>query len=47
LPVRQLDSVEVDRTFTDTASGKDTARPRLDELIAFVLRQQPWTELAI
>lgn len=34
--VRQLDGVTVDRVFTDTASGKDTARPKLDELIAFV-----------
>ncbi len=34
--VRQLDGVDVDRVFTDRASGKDTARPKLDELIAFV-----------
>ncbi|NKY31423.1 recombinase family protein [Nocardia gamkensis] len=34
--VRQLDGIEVERTFTDKASGKDTARPQLDELIAFV-----------
>ncbi|MGW4121046.1 recombinase family protein [Nocardia sp. NPDC004711] len=34
--VRQLDGVEVERTFTDKASGKDTARPMLDELIGFV-----------
>jgi DNA invertase Pin-like site-specific DNA recombinase len=34
--VRQLDGIEVERTFTDKASGKDTARPRLDEMIAFV-----------
>ncbi|MGX6607992.1 recombinase family protein [Micromonosporaceae bacterium Da 78-11] len=34
--VRQLDGVTVDRVFTDRASGKDTARPKLDELIAFV-----------
>jgi DNA invertase Pin-like site-specific DNA recombinase len=33
---RQLDGVQVERTFTDKASGKDTARPKLDELIAFV-----------
>ncbi|UAK35951.1 recombinase family protein [Nocardia asteroides] len=26
----------VERTFTDKASGKDTARPQLEELIAFV-----------
>ncbi|KAB1943183.1 recombinase family protein, partial [Micromonospora sp. ALFpr18c] len=32
--VRQLDGVDVDRVFTDRASGKDTARPKLDELIA-------------
>ncbi len=34
--VRQLDEIEVERVFTDKASGKDTARPQLDELIAFV-----------
>jgi DNA invertase Pin-like site-specific DNA recombinase len=33
---RQLDGVQVERTFTDKASGKDTTRPKLDELIAFV-----------
>lgn len=34
--VRQLDGVEVEKTFTDKASGKDTSRPKLDELLAFV-----------
>jgi DNA invertase Pin-like site-specific DNA recombinase len=34
--VRQLDGVEVERVFTDTASGKDTARPKLTELLDFV-----------
>ncbi|MBF6473686.1 recombinase family protein [Nocardia gipuzkoensis] len=34
--VRQLDGIDVERTFTDKASGKDTARPQLDELIGFV-----------
>ncbi|HEY9409319.1 MAG TPA: recombinase family protein [Pseudonocardia sp.] len=34
--VRQLDGITVDRTFTDKASGKDTTRPKLDELLAFV-----------
>jgi len=34
--VRQLDGIEVERIFTDKASGKDTTRPKLDELIAFV-----------
>jgi DNA invertase Pin-like site-specific DNA recombinase len=34
--VRQLDGINVERIFTDEASGKDTARPRLDELLAFV-----------
>jgi DNA invertase Pin-like site-specific DNA recombinase len=34
--VRQLDGIEVERTFTDKASGKDTARPKLDELLAYV-----------
>jgi DNA invertase Pin-like site-specific DNA recombinase len=34
--VRQLDGTEVERTFTDTASGKDADRPKLEELLAFV-----------
>ncbi|MEY9988126.1 DNA invertase Pin-like site-specific DNA recombinase [Streptomyces sp. V4I8] len=34
--VRQLDGVSVERVFTDKASGKDAARPKLEELIAFV-----------
>jgi DNA invertase Pin-like site-specific DNA recombinase len=34
--VRQLDGIEVERTFIDRASGKDTARPKLDEILAFV-----------
>src|SRR6187200_570379 len=33
---RQLDGIEVDRVFTDTASGKDVARPQLDALLGFV-----------
>jgi DNA invertase Pin-like site-specific DNA recombinase len=33
---RQLDGVELDRVFTDTASGKDVVRPQLDALLAFV-----------
>jgi DNA invertase Pin-like site-specific DNA recombinase len=33
---RQLDGIATDRTFTDKASGKDVARPQLDELIRFV-----------
>ena len=33
---RQLDGIEVSRVFADKASGKDTARPKLDELLAFV-----------
>ncbi|MEV6138036.1 recombinase family protein [Nocardia sp. NPDC051990] len=33
---RQLDGIDVEKTFTDWASGKNTVRPKLDELIAFV-----------
>ena len=33
---RQLDDIAIDRIFTDKASGKDVARPQLDELIRFV-----------
>lgn len=35
-PERQLEQVEVARTFTDTASGKDTVRPELENLLGFV-----------
>lgn len=35
-PERQLDKIQVDRVFTDKASGKDTKRPELDALICFV-----------
>jgi DNA invertase Pin-like site-specific DNA recombinase len=30
-----LEHVEVDRIFTDKASGKDTQRPQLEALLAF------------
>ncbi|MGP8431770.1 recombinase family protein [Paraburkholderia fungorum] len=33
---RQLDGVELDRVFTDKASGRDTKRPQLDALLSFV-----------
>ena len=33
---RQLDGVQVDRTFTDKASGKDTNRPQLEAVMAFL-----------
>ena len=32
---RQLEGVEVDKTFIDHASGKDTKRPQLDLLLSF------------
>ncbi|WP_353710657.1 recombinase family protein [Arthrobacter sp. K5] len=32
---RQLDGLVLDRVFTDRASGRDTARPQLAELLAF------------
>ena len=35
-PDRQLEGVELDRTFTDRASGKDVFRPELAALISFV-----------
>jgi DNA invertase Pin-like site-specific DNA recombinase len=34
-PERQLDQVELDRVFTDKASGKDVGRPQLDALLSF------------
>lgn len=33
---RQLDGVDVERTFTDKASGKDVKRPQLEAMLAFV-----------
>jgi DNA invertase Pin-like site-specific DNA recombinase len=33
---RQLDGIQADKTFTDKASGKDTKRPQLDQLMSFV-----------
>jgi DNA invertase Pin-like site-specific DNA recombinase len=35
-PERQLENIEVDRMFTDQASGKDTQRPELEALMGFV-----------
>lgn len=35
-PERQLERVTVDRVFTDRASGRDTHRPELEGLLAFV-----------
>lgn len=35
-PERQLEHTTVERVFTDKASGKDTQRPALDMLLAFV-----------
>lgn len=34
-PERQLDQVQVDKLFTDKASGKDTQLPQLDALLSF------------
>jgi len=35
-PARQLDGVAVDRTFTDSASGRSTVRRQLEAMLAFV-----------
>ena len=35
-PERQLDGIELDRCFTDTASGKDINRPEFTACMAFV-----------
>ena len=35
-PERQLEHIQVDKVFTDKASGKDTQRPQLDALLTFV-----------
>jgi DNA invertase Pin-like site-specific DNA recombinase len=34
--VRQLDGVQVDKTFTDKASGKDTNRPQLQAALEYL-----------
>lgn len=34
-PDRQLEGLVLDRTFTDKASGKDTKRPQLEELLSY------------
>lgn len=34
--IRQLEGVQLDKTFTDKASGKDMQRPELDKLLDFV-----------
>nr|WP_236597786.1 hypothetical protein [Paraburkholderia kirstenboschensis] len=31
---RQVDGIDLDRTFTDKASGKDTKRPQLDGTVS-------------
>ncbi|EBH9579182.1 recombinase family protein, partial [Salmonella enterica subsp. enterica serovar Havana] len=31
-PERQLEQIQVDKVFTDKASGKDTRRPELERL---------------
>ncbi|WP_163831140.1 recombinase family protein [Spartinivicinus ruber] len=33
---RQLEGIELDHTFTDKASGRDTKREQLEELLSFV-----------
>jgi DNA invertase Pin-like site-specific DNA recombinase len=33
---RQLEGIERDRTFVDHASGKDTKRPQLEQMLSFV-----------
>lgn len=35
-PERQLEGIKVDKTFIDKASGKDTKRPELDNMLAFI-----------
>jgi DNA invertase Pin-like site-specific DNA recombinase len=35
-PARQLEQVRVDRVFTEKASGKDSKRPELEAMLAFV-----------
>lgn len=34
-PQRQLEDIQLDKVFTDKASGKDTSRPQLDNLLSY------------
>jgi DNA invertase Pin-like site-specific DNA recombinase len=34
--IRQLEGLDLDKTFTDKASGKDAKRPQLEHLLSFV-----------
>jgi hypothetical protein len=45
-PERQLEHVEVGKVFTDKASGKDTLRPELNTLLAFVHERDTVTLVA-
>jgi DNA invertase Pin-like site-specific DNA recombinase len=38
---RQLEGQALDQVFTDRASGKDTRRPKLEELIRFARAGTP------
>ena len=38
---RQLDGVELDKVFTDKASGKDTHRPQLQAALEYVEKVTP------
>ena len=35
-PERQLEGIQLDKTYTDKASGKDIQRPRLEALMGFI-----------
>ena len=35
-PERQLENIQVDRKFIDTASGKDVKRPQLEAMLVYV-----------
>ena len=40
-PERQLDQVQVDKLFTDKASGKDTQRPQLSNHANLIVNSFP------
>ena len=46
-PDRQLEQIEVGKVFTDKASGKDTQRPELERLLAFVREHEQQTLLCV
>jgi predicted site-specific integrase-resolvase len=43
--VRQLEGLDLDKTFTDKASGKDAKRPQLEHLLGTVQEREIYVRL--